>query len=62
MRYPPRNDNIQQNLAREVNLLEHDRKTQNAVPVTERQKKLGKIAFFIILAALIFFILLFVIL
>lgn len=62
MGYPQRNDNITQNMMREVNLLEHDRKTQSAVPVTDKQKKLGKIAFFAVLALIVLIILLFVIL
>lgn len=62
MGYPQRNDNISQNMMREVQLLEHDRKTQNAVPVTEKQKKLGKIAFGVVLALIVLIILLFVIL
>lgn len=62
MGYPQRNDNITQNMAREVNLLEHARKIQSQKPTTKTQQKIGKTAFFVVLAALIFFILLFVIL
>lgn len=60
MGYPQRNDNLSQNLMRNVQLSEHDRKTQGAAD--EKQRKLGKIAFFAVLAAIVFIILLFVIL
>lgn len=60
MGYPQRNDNIMQNMAREVNLMEHDRRQEAAKPVSEKQMKMGKIAFGVALAVFVLIILLFV--
>lgn len=57
-----RRDNIMQNMAREVNLLEHDNKTAVQKPISAKERKAGIIAFWSILALVIFLILLFVIL
>lgn len=59
MGYPQRSDNIMQNMAREVNLMEHDRKLEAGKPVSEKQMKMGKIAFGITLAVLVLIVLLF---
>lgn len=60
MGYPQRSDNIMQNMAREVNLMEHDRQNEAAKPITEKQMKLGRIAFAATIGAIVFIILLFV--
>ena len=57
-----RRDNIMQNMAREVNLMEHDNKTSSQKPISAKERKVGIIAFWSILALVIFLILLFVIL
>ncbi len=62
MGFPQRNDNIMQNMAREVNLMEHDRKHEAQTPVTDKQRKIGQIAFGAVLGFIVVIILLFVIL
>ena len=62
MGYPQRNDNLMQNMAREVNLLEHDRRQEAGKPASVKQKKIGKIAFGIFLGLFVLLILLFAIL
>ncbi len=60
MGYPQRSDNIMQNMAREVNLMEHDRRQEAAKSVNEKQMKRGKIAFAVTLGVFVLIILLFV--
>ena len=60
MGYPQRNDNIAQNMAREVNLLEHERQHEAAKPVSGKQQKIGKIAFGVVLFLLALIVLLFI--
>lgn len=62
MGFPQRNDNIMQNMAREVNLMEHDRKHEAQTPATDKQRKIGQIAFGAVLGFIVVIILLFVIL
>lgn len=57
-----RRDNIMQNMAREVNLLNHDNKREAEKPISAKERKAGIIAFWCILALVVFIILLFVIL
>ena len=61
MGYPQRGDNLMQNMAREVNLMEHDRKQEAGKPTTEKQKKTGKVLFGILLGLFVLLILLFVV-
>ena len=60
MGFAQKNDNIMQNMAREVNLMEHDRRQEAAKPVNEKQMKKGKIAFGITIGLLVMIIILFV--
>ncbi len=60
MGYPQRSDNIMQNMAREVNLMEHDRRQEEVKPISEKQMKMGKIAFGVTLGVLMLIIALFV--
>ena len=60
MGFPQRSDNIMQNMAREVNLLEHDRRQEAKKPISEKQMKMGKIAFGVMLGVLVLIIALFV--
>lgn len=60
MGFPQRSDNIMQNMAREVNLLEHDRRQEAEKPISEKQMKMGKIAFGVMLGVFVLIIALFV--
>ena len=61
MAFPQRSDNIMQNMAREINLMESDRKHEAGKPMSKKQKKVGKIMFGITLGLFVLLILLFVI-
>ncbi|MDE7334474.1 MAG: hypothetical protein K2O16_20035 [Lachnospiraceae bacterium] len=56
-----RRDNIMENMAREVNMLDHDNKSEAQKPISAKERKTGIIAFWCILALVVFIILLFVI-
>ena len=49
-----RRDNIMQNMAREVNLLNHDNKREAEKPISAKERKAGIIAFWCILALVVF--------
>ena len=49
MNMSQRNDNIMQNMAREVQLLEYDNKMEAKKPVSEHKRKIGVIAFWVLL-------------
>lgn len=54
-----RNDNIMREMAREVNLLEHDRKHEAQKEMSKSRRKAGIIAFWCVLAFIVFILLLF---
>lgn len=43
------NDNIMRNMAREVQLLEHDIKTEGQKPISEKKRKIGLMVFWTLL-------------
>lgn len=47
------NDNIMRNMAREVQLLSHDIKTEAQKPVSEKKRKTGRIIFWTLLVVVI---------
>lgn len=59
---PGRGDNIMREMAREVNLMESDRRREADMPISPAKRKAGIIAFGCVAALLVVLILLFVIL
>lgn len=59
---PGRGDNIMREMAREVNLMENDRKREADMPVSLTKRKAGIIAFVGVAALIVAILLLFVIL
>lgn len=57
-----RGDNVMREMARETNLLEHDRKTGAETPVSPANKKAGMIACCGLVALIVVIVLLFVVL
>ncbi len=53
MNMSQRNDNIMRNMAREVQLLEYDNKMEAKKPVSEHKRKIGVIAFWVLLFAVV---------
>ncbi len=53
MNMSQRNDNIMQNMAREVQLLDYDNKMEAKKPVSERKRKIGIIAFWALLIIIV---------
>lgn len=56
-----RGDNVMKEMAREVNLAEHDRRTEAGKPVSPSQKKAGMIACCGLVAVIVIIVLMFVI-
>lgn len=59
---PGRGDNMMREMAREVNLMESDRKRESEKPASPAQRKAGLIAFGCVAAVIVVILLLFIIL
>ncbi len=57
-----RGDNVMREMARETNLLEHDRKTEAGKNITPESRKKGMIAFGCMVAVVVVIVLLFIVL